>query len=182
MKRFWFDCSLTAMGIHRLHRSCSYLRQCCRTYSKVLGIETSCDDTGCAIVDTDRKVLGECLRSQQQIHLEYVTVRCRWWPICNCRFYSFGGIIPPVARDLHKQNIDSVVTQAMQRAQVDLNDLDAIAVTVKPGLPLSLLVGMNYAKELSIRSSKPLIPIHHMEAHALTARLVDEVTLITKML
>jgi len=93
----------------------------------------------------------------------------------NCHFFSFGGIIPPVARDLHKQNIDNVVTQALQQSQVSLNDLDAIAVTVKPGLPLSLLVGMNYAKELSKKSLKPLIPIHHMEAHALTARLVDHV-------
>ncbi|VVC25144.1 Hypothetical protein CINCED_3A019019 [Cinara cedri] len=93
---------------------------------------------------------------------------------CNCRFCSFGGIIPPVARDLHKQNIDNVVTQALQRAQVSLNDLDAIAVTVKPGLSLSLLVGMNYAKGLSKQSFKPLIPIHHMEAHALTSRLVDQ--------
>lgn len=85
---------------------------------------------------------------------------------------SFGGIIPPVARDLHEQNIDDVVTRTLQQAQICVNDLDAIAVTVKPGLALSLLVGMNYAKDLSKRSSKPLIPIHHMEAHALTARLV----------
>ncbi|XP_025421926.1 probable tRNA N6-adenosine threonylcarbamoyltransferase, mitochondrial isoform X3 [Sipha flava] len=127
-----------------------------RAYSKVLGIETSCDDTGCAIVDSDRNILGECLQSQQQIHLD------------------FGGIIPPVARDLHKQNINNVVTEALQQAQVSLNELDAIAVTVKPGLPLSLLVGMNTAKELSKISRKPLIPIHHMEAHALTARLVDK--------
>lgn len=81
-----------------------------------------------------------------------------------------------MARDLHKQNIDDVVMQALQQAQVSLNDLDAIAVTVRPGLSLSLLVGMNYAKELSKQSLKPLIPIHHMEAHALTARLVDRVT------
>lgn len=95
----------------------------------------------------------------------------------NFHPFSFGGIIPPVARDLHKQNIENVVTQALQQGQVNLNDLDAIAVTVKPGLPLSLLVGMNYAKELSRKSLKPLIPIHHMEAHALTARFVDKVTI-----
>lgn len=95
---------------------------------------------------------------------------------CICCVYSFGGIIPPVARDLHKQNIDSVVTLALHAAQININDLDAVAVTVKPGLPLSLLVGTNYAKELCKRWSKPLIPIHHMEAHALTARLVNEVT------
>ncbi|XP_060835574.1 tRNA N6-adenosine threonylcarbamoyltransferase, mitochondrial [Rhopalosiphum padi] len=147
------------MRLLRLFWSCSLrgqsTRQAHRKYSKVLGIETSCDDTGCAIVDSNRNILGEYLQSQQQIHLD------------------FGGIIPPVARDLHMQNIGNVVTQAIQQAQVNLNDLDAIAVTVKPGLPLSLLVGMNYAKELCKKSLKPLIPIHHMEAHALTARLVD---------
>lgn len=95
--------------------------------------------------------------------------------MCNCRFCSFGGIIPPVARDLHEQNIDDVVTRTLQQAQVGLEDLDAIAVTTRPGLSLSLLVGMNYAKELSRRSSKPLIPIHHMEAHALTARITNKV-------
>jgi len=149
------------MGFHHLRRPCSvwygYRKtQQARSYSVILGIETSCDDTGCAIVDTDRNILGECLKSQQQIHLD------------------FGGIIPPVARDLHKENIDSVVTQAIQQAQIELNKIDAIAVTVKPGMSLSLLVGMNYAKKLSKQSLKPLIPIHHMEAHALTARLVDK--------
>lgn len=80
-----------------------------------------------------------------------------------------------MARDLHKQNINDVVTVALQQAQISPDELDAIAVTVKPGLSLSLLVGMNYAKELSRRSSKPLIPIHHMEAHALTARIMNKV-------
>lgn len=79
---------------------------------------------------------------------------------------------------MHKQNIDNVVTQTLQKANLSLNELDAIAVTVKPGLPLSLLVGMNYAKKLSKESLKPLIPIHHMEAHALTARLVDKVCIM----
>lgn len=79
---------------------------------------------------------------------------------------------------MHQQNIDNVVTQALRQADdMNLNDLDAIAVTVKPGLSLSLLVGINYAKKLSKESLKPLIPIHHMEAHALTARLVDKVTI-----
>lgn len=80
-----------------------------------------------------------------------------------------------MARDLHERNIDGVVTEALRRARLDLSDLDAIAVTVKPGLALSLLVGVNHAKELCRKSAKPLIPIHHMEAHALTARLVNEV-------
>ncbi|XP_050533735.1 tRNA N6-adenosine threonylcarbamoyltransferase, mitochondrial [Daktulosphaira vitifoliae] len=126
------------------------------TACKILGIETSCDDTGCAVVDGNRNILGESLFSQQQTHL------------------NFGGIIPPVARDLHKEHIDHVVNETLQHAKINIQDLDAVAVTVKPGLPLSLLVGMNFAKKICQLSLKPLIPIHHMEAHALTARLTDK--------
>ncbi|XP_069690667.1 tRNA N6-adenosine threonylcarbamoyltransferase, mitochondrial isoform X2 [Periplaneta americana] len=88
---------------------------------------------------------------------------------------SHGGIIPPIARDLHQQNIESVVNNALQAANLQLLDVDAIATTVKPGLPLSLLVGTNYGKHLSRISGKPFIPIHHMEAHALTVRMVQKV-------
>ncbi|XP_070210225.1 tRNA N6-adenosine threonylcarbamoyltransferase, mitochondrial-like isoform X2 [Littorina saxatilis] len=86
-----------------------------------------------------------------------------------------GGIIPPIARDLHQKNIDSVVTQALELAIVNLQDLDAIAVTVKPGLALSLRVGLQHAKMLAQQSGLPLIPIHHMEAHALTTRMIERV-------
>ncbi|PSN33976.1 putative tRNA N6-adenosine threonylcarbamoyltransferase [Blattella germanica] len=123
----------------------------------VLGIETSCDDTGCAIVDNNGTVLGEALKSQQQIHIKY------------------GGIIPPIARDLHLQNIKTVVEDALEKAKIQISDVDAIATTVKPGLPLSLLVGLNYGKSLSSKFRKPFIPIHHMEAHALTVRMVQKV-------
>lgn len=135
--------------------------RCRRCYSSkvttVLGIETSCDDTGCAVVDSSGKILGEALNSQQQIHLNH------------------GGIIPPIARDLHQQHIEHIVQDALRLASIQLSDVDAIATTVKPGLPLSLLVGMNYGKHLSCKSGKPLIPIHHMEAHALTIRMVQKV-------
>ncbi|KAJ9573959.1 hypothetical protein L9F63_008649, partial [Diploptera punctata] len=134
----------------------------CKYYSNqarslILGIETSCDDTGCAIVDNNGTILGEALKSQQQIHLNY------------------GGIIPPIARDLHKESIENVVNEALKAADISVSDVDAIATTVKPGLPLSLLVGMNYGKYLSHISRKPFIPIHHMEAHALTIRMVQKV-------
>ncbi|XP_054257754.1 tRNA N6-adenosine threonylcarbamoyltransferase, mitochondrial-like isoform X2 [Macrosteles quadrilineatus] len=123
----------------------------------VLGIETSCDDTGCAIVDDRGCILGESLQSQQEIHLEH------------------GGIIPPVARDLHKAAIQEVVAKALDSANLKLNDVDAIATTLKPGLSLSLLIGMKYGKYLSKVYKKPFIPIHHMEAHALTVRMMEEV-------
>lgn len=121
---------------------------------KILGIETSCDDTAAAIVDSEGNICGEAHFSQQDTHLE------------------LGGIIPRVAKDLHKLHIKSVVDQALSNANCTVNDVDAIAVTMKPGLALSLWVGMTFGKHLSVEYNKPFIPIHHMEAHALTARLV----------
>ncbi|XP_049801940.1 tRNA N6-adenosine threonylcarbamoyltransferase, mitochondrial isoform X3 [Schistocerca nitens] len=123
----------------------------------VLGIETSCDDTGCAIVDNKGKILGEALHSQQQVHLD------------------FGGIIPPVAKKLHQEHIEKVVQDALKASHLNMDDIDAVAATVKPGLPLSLVVGMNYGKELCRKFAKPFIPVHHMEAHTLTIRMIQKV-------
>lgn len=86
-----------------------------------------------------------------------------------------GGIIPPIARDLHIENISKIVEAALQNANLEVKDLDAIAATVKPGMPLSLLVGTGFAKKLCKTWNVPFIPIHHMEAHALTARMVEKV-------
>ncbi|XP_046454656.1 probable tRNA N6-adenosine threonylcarbamoyltransferase, mitochondrial isoform X1 [Daphnia pulex] len=125
--------------------------------SLILGIETSCDDTGAAIVDSKGNIIGEALHSQLQTHL------------------AMGGIIPPIARDLHIQNISQIVETALQNANLKVKDLDAIAATVKPGMPLSLVVGTEFAKKLCKTWNVPFIPIHHMEAHALTARMVEKV-------
>ncbi|CAG9768547.1 unnamed protein product [Ceutorhynchus assimilis] len=122
----------------------------------ILGIETSCDDTGCGIVDTQGNLLGESLHSQHQIHL------------------NNGGIIPPLAADLHRENVDRVVQGALKKARLNVEDIDAIATTVKPGLPMSLKIGTKYGKYLCQKYNKPFIPIHHMEAHALTARMIDK--------
>lgn len=87
----------------------------------------------------------------------------------NCRH---GGIIPPIAQQLHRENIEGVVKETFDAAApLTIADIDAIAVTTRPGLTLSLLVGTRYAKHLARTHKKPLIPIHHMEAHALTARI-----------
>ncbi|GJQ70306.1 hypothetical protein Trydic_g22744 [Trypoxylus dichotomus] len=123
----------------------------------ILGIETSCDDTGCAIVNNKGKTLGEALHSQHQIHLDN------------------GGIIPPIAQTLHRQHIENVVKKALINAEMHLNDVEAIAVTIKPGLPLSLEIGTKYGKYLCRKYHKPFIPIHHMEAHALTIRMIEDV-------
>ncbi|KAL1399007.1 hypothetical protein pipiens_008523, partial [Culex pipiens pipiens] len=123
----------------------------------VLGIESSCDDSGAAIVSRDGTVLGEDVHSQQNNHLK------------------FGGIIPPVAQEFHRDHIENVVQRTLDQANMSCGDLDAIAVTNRPGLPLSLLVGVRYAKHLGRKFNKPIIPIHHMEAHALMARMTNKV-------
>lgn len=92
-------------------------------------------------------------------------------------FSSLGGIIPSVARILHKNNITKTCENALRAANLTLKDIDAIATTVKPGLPMSLRVGTQFAKYLAQIGKKPLIPIHHMEAHALTARMSRKVFL-----
>ncbi|XP_031637987.1 probable tRNA N6-adenosine threonylcarbamoyltransferase, mitochondrial [Contarinia nasturtii] len=119
----------------------------------VLGIETSCDDTGCAVVDSTGKIHGECLHSQLQFHN-----KC-------------GGINPPIAQEFHRLHIEDVVTEALKGANMKVTDVDAIAVTSRPGILMSLLIGLRYAKYLCRTYRKPLIPVHHMEAHALMARL-----------
>uniref|UniRef100_A0A8B9CNZ7 N(6)-L-threonylcarbamoyladenine synthase n=1 Tax=Anser brachyrhynchus TaxID=132585 RepID=A0A8B9CNZ7_9AVES len=123
----------------------------------VLGIETSCDDTGAAVVDEAGNVLGEALQCQREVHLKT------------------GGIIPLVAQQLHRENIEQVVKEALSVSGVSVNELTAIATTVKPGLALSLEVGLDYSIKLVNKYQKPFIPIHHMEAHALTIRLTNQV-------
>jgi len=124
----------------------------------VLGIESSCDDTGAAVVDDKGNILGESINSQTRIHVEA------------------GGIIPNVAKVLHEQHVDEVVASALNKAGVTIHDVDAIAATVKPGLVMSLRVGLRCAQQLVKTSGKPFIPIHHMEAHALTARMMHDMS------
>ncbi|XP_026464763.1 probable tRNA N6-adenosine threonylcarbamoyltransferase, mitochondrial [Ctenocephalides felis] len=119
----------------------------------ILGIETSCDDTGCAIVDTDGNILGEAVHCQEALHIKN------------------GGIIPPLAQNEHRLHIENVFEKTLHQANISLQDINAIAVTNRPGLPLSLMVGVRFAKHLARQHRKPIIPVHHMEAHALTVRL-----------
>ncbi|KAL7043859.1 hypothetical protein ACKWTF_001688 [Chironomus riparius] len=121
----------------------------------ILGIESSCDDTGAAVLK-GRTLISECLASQMKSHL------------------SFGGIIPTVAQDFHRSNIDYVVTKCLENAKIEPTELDGIGFTNRPGLALSLLVGIRYARHMSRKYNKPLIPIHHMHAHSLTPRMENE--------
>ncbi|KAK3814584.1 MAG: glycoprotease family-domain-containing protein [Linnemannia elongata] len=121
-----------------------------------LGIETSCDDTCAAIVTSDRQILSEVLRTQHHLH------------------EPMGGIVPKLAHHAHMRNLPSVVQEAIQSAglgEQGIQAVDIIAVTRGPGLAHSLGVGLNAAKTLAAALNKPLIGVHHMEAHALTARL-----------
>lgn len=133
--------------------------QCGKYFSTkiVLGIETSCDDTGAAVMDETGNIWGEALHSQGEVHLKT------------------GGIVPHVAQQLHQENIARIVQQALSASGVGVDDLTAVATTVKPGLALSLGVGLGYSRELVERYKKPFIPIHHMEAHALTIRAINRV-------
>lgn len=123
----------------------------------VLGIETSCDDTGAAVVDESGVILGESLHSQKDVHLRT------------------GGIIPTVAQQLHRDHIERVVQEALWRSGVTPAELSAVATTVKPGLALSLAIGLQFSQTFVRQHNKPFIPIHHMEAHALTVRMLEPV-------
>ncbi|XP_059134148.1 tRNA N6-adenosine threonylcarbamoyltransferase, mitochondrial isoform X2 [Peromyscus eremicus] len=123
----------------------------------VLGIETSCDDTAAAVVDEAGHVLGEAMHSQTEVHLKT------------------GGIVPPVAQQLHRENIQRIVEETLSAGRLSPQDLSAVATTIKPGLALSLGVGLSFSLQLVNQFKKPFIPIHHMEAHALTIRLTNKV-------
>jgi N6-L-threonylcarbamoyladenine synthase len=119
----------------------------------ILAIESSCDDTS-ASVCVNGKILSNCL-ANQTIHEKY------------------GGVVPELASRAHMQNIVPVVDAAMQAANCTLKDIDAIAFTQAPGLIGSLLVGAQFAKSLALALDKPLIAVHHMQAHVL-ANLIPE--------
>ncbi|KAL7517001.1 hypothetical protein ACHAWX_001967, partial [Stephanocyclus meneghinianus] len=122
----------------------------------VLGIESSCDDTGAAILRSDGTILGESLASQHSIH------------------QPFGGVVPSLAKSAHEDSIDNVIQSALANAGMDIKDVDAIGVTVGPGLEICLRVGCERAKELARRYGKPFVAVHHLEAHILMARIPPE--------
>ena len=113
----------------------------------ILGIETSCDDTSVSLVKNGREVLSNVISSQIDIHKIY------------------GGVVPEIASRKHTDNISIVYNEALKQANVDINDVDCIAVTYGPGLIGSLLVGLSFAKALSIALNKPFIAINHIEGH-----------------
>lgn len=123
-------------------------------YFTVLGIESSCDDTGAAVVRSDGVILGEALASQSHIHEQW------------------GGVVPGLAKAAHESVIDRIVQEALQAAGMSsVAEVDAIGVTVGPGLEICLRVGATKARALALEHQKPFVGVHHLEAHILMARL-----------
>jgi len=123
--------------------------------ARILGIETSCDETAAAVVENGRRMLSNVVASQAEMHAK------------------FGGVFPEVASREHIRTIYTVIDEALSQAHLSLNDVDAIAVTRGPGLPGSLVVGVNAAKGLALGSGKPLIGVHHLEGHLYSPWILD---------
>ncbi|XP_020596911.1 probable tRNA N6-adenosine threonylcarbamoyltransferase, mitochondrial isoform X2 [Phalaenopsis equestris] len=121
----------------------------------VLGIETSCDDTAAAVVTGNGEVLGQVVSSQEDLLSRY------------------GGVSPKMAEEAHSLVIDEVVQKTLQSSKLTEKDLTGVAVTIGPGLSLCLRVGVTKARRVAGRFNLPIVGVHHMEAHALVARLVD---------
>jgi putative glycoprotease GCP len=122
-----------------------------------LGIETSCDETGAAIYHETKGILSNALYSQIELHK------------------LFGGVMPEVASRTQLEKINPIITAALNDAAITIDDVDVIAVTSKPGLPGSLLVGVCFAKALAWTTNKKLIGINHLEGHAFSSFLQYDV-------
>lgn len=128
---------------------------------RVLGIETTCDETAAAVVHCDEHgrgtILSNAVLSQIAEHSAY------------------GGVVPEIAARAHLDMLDMVIARAMVDAQTDFNRIDAVAVAAGPGLVGGVIVGLTTAKAIALVTERPLIAVNHLEAHALTARLTDTV-------
>jgi N6-L-threonylcarbamoyladenine synthase len=123
----------------------------------ILGIETSCDETAASLVTSSRKILSNVILSQFEKHQDY------------------GGIVPEIAARAHVDHIDQVIEEALIHAGLNLQDIDGIAVTAGPGLIGGVMVGVVTAKAIAMASQKPILAINHLEGHALSARLTDDI-------
>lgn len=114
---------------------------------KILGIESSCDETACSVVEDGARVLSNIVASQIDEHKLY------------------GGVVPEIASRRHCENIHWVTKEALEKADCTMEDIDAVAVTYAPGLIGALLVGVSFAKGLAMSCKKPLVPVHHIAGH-----------------
>lgn len=123
---------------------------------KILGIETSCDETAVAIVDEQKNILAHALNSQIELHKK------------------FGGVVPELAARGHVEVLDELILQALQTANLKFEEIDGFAATSGPGLIGGVIVGMMAAKTLASVFKKPFLAVNHLEGHALTARLTSD--------
>ena len=135
----------------------------------ILAVESSCDETAVALVRDGREVLTDCISSQVELHRIY------------------GGVVPEIASRKHIECIYALADQALARAGVTRQDIDAVAVTYAPGLIGAVLVGVNFAKAAALRLGVPLIPVHHIRGHiaanylALAGECFDKVARVLGM-
>lgn len=125
--------------------------------SLILGVESSCDDTAIAIVNDQRQILASIVINQNNIHQE------------------FKGVVPEIAARNHLTNLEIAFNKAITESNININNIDAIAATCGPGLIGGVLTGAVFAKALSFSLNKPFIAINHLEGHALTVRLTDNI-------
>lgn len=124
----------------------------------ILAIESSCDETACAVIKDGKEILSNIVSSQINVHTLY------------------GGVVPEVASRIHVENISTVIDEAVRTAGVSMDEIDAIAFTQGPGLIGSLHVGVQAAKTLAWMYHKPLVPLNHLTGHIYANRFVDELT------
>ncbi|MEJ2679599.1 MAG: tRNA (adenosine(37)-N6)-threonylcarbamoyltransferase complex transferase subunit TsaD, partial [Gemmatimonadota bacterium] len=120
----------------------------------VLGLETSCDETSAAILRGEHELLGHVILSQDEHEI-------------------YGGVVPEIAARAHLRVVDEVVDGALRQAGLDLHDIDLFGVTAGPGLIGALLVGVSWAKAAAFALGRPLVGVHHMEAHLFSVSLED---------
>lgn len=121
--------------------------------TKILTIESTCDETAAAVIDENLNVLGAIVASQEKIHEKY------------------GGVVPEIASRAHLERILPVIAETLERAGCSLEEIDAISVANAPGLAGSLLVGLSAAKALCLTSGKPLIAVNHLQAHVYACKV-----------
>ncbi len=129
---------------------------------RVLGIETTCDETAAAVVRLQPGGGGEILSNEVMSQI--------------AEHAAYGGVVPEIAARAHIEVLDRLVVRALERAGVRLADLDGVAAAAGPGLIGGVIVGLTMAKALALASRKPFIAVNHLEAHALTARLTDNLS------
>jgi N6-L-threonylcarbamoyladenine synthase len=123
--------------------------------SLILGLESSCDDSAAALVDSDRRILAHAVVGQNAAH------------------QPFGGVVPEIAARAHVEMLPPLIRQVLAEAQVAVADIDAVAATAGPGLIGGVMVALLAGKGLALATGKPLIAVNHLEGHALSPRLVD---------